>query len=509
MSHHEEHEPKAPTAPPAQAGLAVGGQGEETPEREGASGLDAASGKQIPLAVAAVPFAVAIAGLLSVIFWLHWPLYSGLLIGWLTAAGLALAYGRGMKSVALGSYQGAKNTFFVIGILLMIAGVISAWFLSGTVPALIYYGLQLVQPSYLVVTAFLLAAATSMVLGTSVGTLSTMGTAVAGMGVVYGIDPALIGGALISGAMVGDRTSPVSGSFHLVANMTNTRAEENYKPMWQTGLPMLLVCLLLFGWFGSGLAADNSPSADALNSPIMRAITTHFQLPWYVMLPPLLVLVLAALRVPILRNLSVGILFGAVLAVLVQQASVPDVLRSVWLGYDLQSVLHGGGIWPMFHQVLLILTAGALTGVLESSGMMSVLLAGLLKKIKNTQSVILTTMLVSIVMAGVACNQALSIIVPGRALRPTYDRLGVSPQLLVRTLADSGVVVSPLIPWNLHGILCSTAIGIATTTYFPYAIYLWGLPLLTIIHSFRHKNKRNSDNLDKLLQYSIDNDPPS
>ncbi|KEO85049.1 Na+/H+ antiporter NhaC family protein [Tumebacillus flagellatus] len=473
-----------------------------------ASGLSA-RGRDIPIWWAAVPFAASIGGLLCVIFWLNWPLFLGLLFGWAVAVVIALAYGRGTALVAQGSYAGAKNTFFVIGILLLIAGVISAWFLSGTVPALIHYGLQLVQPSWLVVLAFVLAAGTSMVLGTSVGTLSTMGTAIAGMGAVYGLDPALVGGALISGAMVGDRTSPVSGSFHLVANMTGTRADDNYKPMWQTGLPVLLLCLVLYGWLGYGQASGTAQTADALNSPMLRTIQEHFAMPWYVMLPPLLVLVLAALRVPILRNLCIGILFGAVLAAFVQGESLTDVLRAVWLGYDLQGILHGGGIWPMFHQVLLILCAGALNGVLEQSGMMSTLLDGLLKKIQSTRSLIVTTVLVSVVMSAVACNQALSIIVPGRTLRPTYDRLGVPPRLLVRSLADSGVVMSPLIPWNLHGILTSTAIGIATTTLAPYAFYLWCLPVLTIFLSFRHENKRNSDKRDKLLQYSIDNDPSS
>ncbi|MGZ4112939.1 MAG: Na+/H+ antiporter NhaC family protein, partial [Tumebacillaceae bacterium] len=429
-------------------------------------------------------------------------LFLGLMLGWLVAVGIAAFYKMGWQPILQGTYQGMRSTFMVISILLMLAGVISTWMASGTVPALIFYGVKLVHPNLLVVTAFLLAAATSMMLGSTVGTLSTMGVAIASIAHVFGIPPALIGGALLSGGMVGDRVSPVSGTFHLVANMTGTKAEDNYKPMWQTGLPMILLCVVLYLWLGYGKVSGH---VDPLASPMVRQLAAHFALPWYLMLPPVLVLVLAALRVPINRNLLLGVLFGGVLGVLVEHRSVGEMLHALWLGFDLQAngqtVLHGGGIWPMFEQLLLILMAGALNGVLERTGMMQTIIQVLLNRIRTARGLIASTVLLSIVMAMVACNQALSVIVPGRALRKTYDEMGVPPRLLVRSLADSGVVTAALIPWNLHGILCSTAIGVATTVYFPYAFYLWGTPLLTLFLALRIKNQQNSKKVDKLRQF--------
>lgn len=458
--------------------------------------------KKIPLVVAVLPFVCTITGLLTAIFLLHAPLFLGLMFGWLVAVVIAVSYRIGWQPIMQGTYHGMRSTFMVISILLMLAGVISIWMASGTVPALIFYGIKLIHPNLLVVTAFLLAGATSMMLGSTVGTLSTMGVAIASIAQVFGIPPALIGGALLSGGMVGDRVSPVSGTFHLVANMTGTKSEENYKPMWQTGLPMILLSIVLFLWLGFGKA---SGQVDPQNSPMIHELVQHFALPWYLMLPPVLVLTLAAFRVPINRNLGLGVLFGGVLGVVVQHQTIGAMLHALWLGFDLQAkgrtVLHGGGIWPMFEQLLLILMAGALNGVLERTGMMQTIIQVLLDRIRTTRGLIVSTVMLSIVMAMVACNQALSVIVPGRALRPTYDEMGVPPRLLVRSLADSGVVTAALIPWNLHGILCSTAIGVPTLVYFPYAFYLWGTPLLTLLLTFRIDNQQNSKKSDKLRQF--------
>lgn len=458
--------------------------------------------RSIPLPWAVLPLMVTVVCLFFVIFVLKAPIYTGMMIGWLCAVLVALKFRTLWRELWQGTYRGMKNTFLVVQILILIGAVIAAWLASGTVPTLVWYGIGLIQPEYLVVTAFLLAAGVSMALGTSVGTLSTMGVAVAGMASVFEISPALVGGALVSGAMVGDRMSPVSGSFHLVATMTDTKPEDNYKPMLQTGLPMFVLCLVLFAWLGYG---DREASVDPLTSPLLREMTDHFQLHWYMMIPPLIVLVLAFFKVPILRNLSIGIVGGVLLAVLVQGASLMAVLQALWLGFDLtvndRSILHGGGVWPMFNSALMIVAAGALNGVLEESGMMQTIIKRLLERVKKTRGLIVSTVLLSVAITMIACNQALSIIVPARALRDTYEQMGVPSSLLVRSLADSGVVVSPLVPWNLHGILISTSIGIPTMVFWPYAFYLWGLPILTLALCFLAKNKDNSNKLDKLLQF--------
>ncbi|TCP54697.1 NhaC family Na+:H+ antiporter [Tumebacillus sp. BK434] len=450
--------------------------------------------------LAALPFLCSIGGLLLCIYALELPLYLALLLGWGVAVAIAVSHRFSWRDVWRGTYQGMKSTLLVIGILLLIAGVISSWLISGTVPGLIYYGMQFIQPEYLVVMAFLLTAGTSIVLGSSVGTLSTMGAAIAGLGLVFGISPGLIGGALISGAMVGDRMSPVSGAFHLLSSMTGTKPEHNYKPLLSTGLPMLLICTGLFFWLGHGAGAG--APADPQNTPLVSALTGQYDLPWFVLLPPAMVLLLAALRVPIHWNLSLGIVTGAVLAIWVQGESVAAVLRAVWFGFELReggnSLLHGGGVWPMLNQALLIFCAGMLNGVMEATGMMQTLLQKLLGGIERYLGLIVSSMLLSVSMALLACNQALAIIVPGRALRPVYDRLQVPPRELVRALGDSGVVASALIPWNLHGILCSAAMGIATMTFFPYAFYLLGLPLLTLLLSI-WKNRLNSNRITTIL----------
>jgi NhaC family Na+:H+ antiporter len=442
----------------------------------------------IPLSLSFVPFLVAIAGLAFALVTGKAPLYSGLAVGWLAAALIAVFHAHSLSSVLRATYRGMKSTFFIVGILLLIAAVISSWLSSGTVPAMIRYGTAWVQPRHLVATAFLLAAFSSMALGSSVATLSTMGVALTGMAQVFHLSPALIGGALLSGAMVGDRTSPVSGTFHLLAHMTGTRAEENYKPMWQTGLPMVIACFFLYLYLGNGISSTGLKPA----SPWLQDLSQDVKMPGYLLLPPCLVLLLAVLRVPILLNLGIGVALGVFLSVWVQGEPWFSVLRSLWLGCELKAngrvLLHGGGMWPMLNEVLLIIMAGALNGVMEASGMLPAILDTVLKRIRSAGGLIMMTVGLSIAMSLVACNQSLSVIVPGRTLRPVYEKWGVPLRELVRSLADSGVVISPLIPWNLHGILCSAAMGISTETCFPYAFFLWGLPLLTLLMALKRSS---------------------
>jgi NhaC family Na+:H+ antiporter len=205
-----------------------------------------------------------------------------------------------------------------------------------------------------------------------------------------------------------------------------------------------------------------------------------------VVLPPLAVIVLAARRIPIKPNLGLGIALGLGLALFFQQRPFPDVLQTVWSGYrepsspDVLLTLKGGGLRPMINLLLLVLMAGAFNGVMEQTGLMRRLIEVLLGRVKSTVHLLLSTALISVGMAAVACNQALAIIVPARMLRPVYAEKGLPPELLARTLADSGLVVAGLIPWNMLAVLVSASVGVPVFQFAPYAFFLWMLPILTM-----------------------------
>lgn len=440
--------------------------------------------RNISLWLSAAPFILAIISLFIAVFVWKAPIYLALMAGWIAALCIGIAHGFSVKALFKASYEGIRGTFIVVSILVLIGGVIAVWMASGTVAALIVYGIKLLNPQFLLVTAFLLTLGMSMLLGTSVGTLSTMGIALAGIGHAYGVPTGLMGGALISGAMIGDRTSPLSGTLHLLAAVTDSKVEQIFPRIVRSALPVMLLCIIVFGWMG--LAKVDIHASVQTGMQQVEQLQTAFSLHWIAILPPLLVLLLAIMHIPIRLNLLLGMAVGGMLAIILQGRSVHETLYTLWNGYAVSTgndsaLLHGGGIWPMINVVLIILSAGALNGILEKSGMTANLIGGLLARIKHPPVLTVWSVLISILTGLVFCNQALMVIIPGRLLQPKYAELGIERVQLAGTIADSGVVFSALIPWNLHAVLCATAMGVATADYAPYAFFLWGLPLVTLL----------------------------
>lgn len=418
---------------------------------------------------------------LSIAVWRS-PIYPALAGGLVLAALVAHRRGAAPGTLVRAALAGARHTYPVVSILALIGILIATWMSSGTVPGLIYYGLKLVTPQFLAVAAFVLTMATSLVLGTSIGTLSTVGVAVMGIAQSLSAPLPLIAGALVSGAFVGDRSSPLSSAFHLNTTMTESQADRNLRWMSVTALPAIAACLALYTWLGLSLSSASSDQVVR----IMDSMSNRFNLGPLVILPPLAVIVLAVRRIPIKLNLGLGIALGLGLALFLQQRPLPEVLRIVWYGYreaavgDVLLTLKGGGLGPMINLLLLVLTAGAFNGVMEQTGLMRRLIEALLGRVRSTVHLIISTALISVGMAAVACNQALAIIVPARMLRPIYVEKGLPPELLARTLADSGLVVAGLIPWNMLAVLVSASVGVPVFEFAPYAFFLWMLPILTL-----------------------------
>jgi len=408
----------------------------------------------------------------------YWPLGIGALVAAVMAARAGFRWGE----IGRAALRGMRSTLIALSILLLVGGLIGVWVSAGTVPAMVYYGLSLANPRFLVPAAFLLALVTSMMLGTSIGTLSTLGTAM--MGVAHGIGAPLplVAGALVSGALFGDRSSPLSGSLNLNAAMTGNELRTVMKALLPTGLVGAGLSLAGYALLGARLATGSG----AADSPMRAALAAEMHISPWLLLPPALVLAMAFLRVPVRWALAAGIAAGAAMGVVVEHQTLWVPIHAAVFGHAVQvaepglaKVLSGGGILPMVHQFLLILTAGAFSGIMESSGMMATVVERVIAGAKRPLAMVGATMAISTAVALVASNQALAIIVPGRMLRPAYDRERLPATLLSRSLADSGTVLSGIIPWNLMGMLASAAVGVPVTTLAPYACFAWILPLLS------------------------------
>lgn len=439
---------------------------------------------------AALPLVVAATLLLgSVLFYpvkFYWPLGVGALV-----AGL-VAHRRGftMRSLGAAAWGGMKSTLIALSILLLVGGLIGVWMAAGTVPTLVYYGLVFASPRFLVPVAFLLALAVSMMLGTSVGTLSTLGVAI--MGVAHGIGAPvpLVAGALVSGALFGDRSSPLSGSLNLNVAMTGTDMREMVGRLWRTGGPAVAFTLALYIVAGLWLAPAGGSAGSGLRESLAASVVLS---PWLLM-PPLVVLGLSFARVKVKWALGLGILAGILLAVLVGKQQVLEPLMAGLFGYvaqtgdaSLDRILSGGGLVPMVHQVILILTAGALNGIMESTGMMSLVLERVVEGIRRPLGMVAATMAISTAVAGIAANQALAIIIPGRMLRSVYQRAGLPITLLSRALADSGTLFAGLIPWNVMSVLAAAALGVPALSFAPYAFLAFVLPAFSLLVTYREE----------------------
>lgn len=413
----------------------------------------------------------------------YWPLAVGALV----AIWMARRSGFTFTELGRAALAGIKSTFIAVSILLLVGALIGVWVGAGTVPAMVYYGLQVAEPRFLLPAAYLLALTVSMMLGTSIGTLSTLGVAIMGVAQGAGLPLAPVAGALVSGALFGDRSSPLSGSLNLNLSMTQTEMRKAQGALAPTGVVVAILCLAVYAWLGGRLPVAPGAQGSGLGAALAAQVTIG---PW-LLVPPVLVLVLAFLRVPVRWALGAGIAAGAVVGVLVGGAELPGLVRAALFGQispvaegTLSRILSGGGIFPMVHQFLLILVAGAFNGIMEATGMMPMVIERLVAGVRRPVGLVFSTMLISVSVSMVAANQALAIIVPGRMLRPAYDRAHLPSALLTRALADSGTLLAGIIPWNLMGVLAAASLGVPAHAFAPYAFLALLMPPASLIYAY-------------------------
>lgn len=402
-----------------------------------------------------------------------------------------------LRDAAIASVGSGIGAIFI---LLAVGALIGTWAMSGTLVTMVHYGLQLLHPNYFYVTAVLICAVVSASIGSSWTVVGTVGIGLMGISQNMGLDPGISAAAIISGAYMGDTTSPLSDSANLAAAAAGT---DLYQHVRETAVTSGLALLIALGVFWTLGTPGDFDASDKI-ALIERAFNVS---PW-LLVPLVIVVVLALLRFPPFTAIFLGALAGGVLAVIAApervmafaakagaQYGIPDwlaLLKGVWLalasGYQssagvavLDQLVSRGGMASMLNTIWLVITALAFGGVIEKAGVLERLITPVIEKAKSVGALVGVTV-GSVVATSVAtADQYMAIVLPGRMFKDAYAKRGLAPVVLSRTIGASGTPTSALIPWNSCGAYMAATLGVATLSYAPYAVFNMASPLLAIL----------------------------
>ena len=428
------------------------------------------------------------------------------------AALVALRTGTRWETMQDGMVKSISSAMSAILILLLIGSLAGTWLLSGIVPAMIYYGLQILNPTIFLVAAVVVCAVVAVATGSSWSTVATVGIALLGIGKALGLSEGVIGGAIISGSYFGDKMSPLSDTTNLAPAMAGTDLFTHIRYMTLTTVPSITITMIIF--LVMGFTADEVTSAAGVEG-VLVALDSAFTINGWLFAVPVLVIGMIVRKVPAIPALLAGTLLGALCAVVFQ----PQVLREISGGVPglaggytavmqamfadisivtddpmVNELLATGGMAGMLNTVWLIICAMVFGGVMESAGMLARITQSIVQFAHSTGSLIASTAGTSIFFNLTASDQYLAIVVPGRMYADVYRERGLKPENLSRTLEDSGTVTSVLIPWNTCGATQSVVLGVDTLVYGPYAFFCYISPIMTVLYGYLNiKIARYSD----------------
>lgn len=382
-----------------------------------------------------------------------------------------------------------KASMGAIIILMIIGIVIGTWLASGIVPAMIYYGLKILNPAIFLVVTLLMCSIVSIATGSSWTTVATVGIALMGVGQGLGVPVPVTAGAIISGSYFGDKMSPLSDTTNLAPGIAGTTLFEHIGHMVYTTGPSYVIALLFFGIYGIRYSGGDIDQAAVQG--MITAIDTTFNISPILLIAPLLVIGMVVFKVPAIPGLFGGALLGALFAGVFQGASILSIIDAMHYGFVVETgnevvdnLVSGGGLDSMMWTVSLILCAMIFGGVMEKTGMLGSIAKGILKLATRTGDLILATVLTCITMNFIAGDQYLAIVIPGRMYKDEYDKRNLHPKNLSRTLEDSATLTSPLIPWNSCGAYMMATLGVAPWVYVPYCIINIVNPLVAIFYGY-------------------------
>ncbi len=418
----------------------------------------------------------------------HIPMFIGVIF----ASLMALRLGYKWDVVESMMITGISRAMQAILILMIVGMLVGAWILSGTIPTMIYYGLKLLSPSIFLVATVLICSVTSLATGTSWGTMGTMGLALMGIAAGLGVPVGPTAGAILSGAYFGDKLSPLSDTTNLAPAMAGTDVFSHVKFMMKATITAYVISLAFFGVYGFMHASNGHADTSQLDI-LMNGIKDNFNVNPILLLPPLVVILAIALKMPAIPGITLGVIVAAVMAPIFQKdVTLGSILNSAMSGYTMESgiesldnLLTKGGLMGMAESILMTMIAMMFGGIMEATGQLNVIINAITKYVKSGPALIGVTELTCIASNVTMPEQYISILVPGRMYAPAYRKAGMHPAALSNALESAGTVTSPLVPWNTCAIYIKKTLGIQNTgIYAPWAIFNIAMPIVTFVFAF-------------------------
>jgi len=385
--------------------------------------------------------------------------------------------------------QSIKDGFQSVLIVMAVGALIGAWILSGTVPTLIYFGLKLINPKWFLPATLILCSILSVATGTSYGSAGSAGLAMMGIGISMGFPPGIIAGAVICGALFGDKMSPFSDTTNLAPAMAGGELFKHIESMMWTTLPTWLLSLVLFSILGFRYSVTNYDPSVVLE--YMNGLQNIFNINLLALLPIILIVVLLIFKTPALPTVLIGGVFGGLIAMITQGSTLVEVLTVMHKGYKIESgiliidkLLNRGGVNSMTDITMIMIFAMGLGGMLEKSGVLGNLLGLIINKINSTGRLVLATLCVSYISGAVGCTMSMAHVITGKLMAPIYREKGVAPEILSRTMEDAGTLGGTLMPWHTNAVFFTGTLGVLYSEYLPFVFLCYLTPIVSLILAY-------------------------
>ncbi|KAB2443627.1 Na+/H+ antiporter NhaC [Bacillus luti] len=418
----------------------------------------------------------------------------------IVAAVLGKIFGVSWEEMQEGIVEKITKSMSATLILITVGMLIGTWMFSGTIPMMVFYGIELINPNYLFVTAFVVTALISTFTGTSWGSAGTVGVAIMGIAMVQGVSLPITAGAVVAGAFFGDKLSPLSDTTNLSPVVAGSNLYEHIRHLLYTTIPASLIGLVVYFIVGKSTYTSNAFDKGKIEA-MTSALTAMFH--WNVLLivPILIVLIGSIKKYPTIPIMIISSITAIILGVVVQSMSLENGFLATVQGFNVsmvtaggfdpaatpeavQNLLNRGGMNSMMQTTLIAFCSFAFAGVISKIGCLEVVLEKLNEKVKSTGSLVLTTVLSCIIMAITTGSSYLAILIPGELFKDAYAQRGLHPKNLSRTLEDSGSIVVSLVPWSMAGVYMSSTLGVPVIEYLPWAIMCYLGFIIAIIYGY-------------------------